>query len=281
MQRPLPITKLASGEAVPALGQGTWRMGVEPGKRKEELASIRLGIELGMTLIDTAEMYAGGEAEKIVGEAIGGNRDRIFLVSKVSPGNATRQATIAACERSLRRLKTDRIDLYLLHWRENIPVSETVDGFTALLEATKIRYWGVSNFDLDEMEELSQITGGSAVAANQVMYNLNRRGIEFALLPWCRSRRILTMAYSPLDQGRLARCARLRGLAAAHGATPAQLALAWLLRQNSIVAIPKMSRREHIRANRAAADLSLTADELSHLDLAFSAPTKRIPLEMT
>jgi diketogulonate reductase-like aldo/keto reductase len=256
-------------------------MGVEVGRRNEELTSIRLGIELGMTLIDTAEMYANGEAEKLVGEAIGGRRDRVFLVSKVSPANATRQGTIAACERSLRRLGTDRIDLYLLHWRENIPVSETVEGFTALRESGKIRYWGVSNFDIDEMEELIQLADGSAVSVNQVMYNLNRRGIEFSLLPWCRSRRILTMAYSPLDQGRLIGSSRLRRLAARHGTTPAQLAIAWLLRQNSVIAIPKMSRREHVRSNRAAADLHLSADDLSDLDLAFSAPATKILLETT
>ena len=281
MQCALPITEFASGEVVPALGQGTWKMGLEAGRRNEELASIRLGVELGMTLIDTAEMYANGEAEKLVGEAVGAGRDNVFLVTKVSPGNATRQGTIAACERSLRRLGTDRIDLYLLHWRENIPVSETVEGFTALLETGKIRYWGVSNFDLDEMEELTQFADGSAVSANQVMYNLNRRGIEFSLFPWCRSRRILTMAYSPLDQGRLTGSSRLARLAARHGATPPQLALAWLLRQNSVIAIPKMSRREHVKTNRAAADLRLSVDDLAELDLAFPAPSKKIPLETT
>jgi diketogulonate reductase-like aldo/keto reductase len=281
MQRALPVTEFAPGEVVPVLGQGTWKMGVEAGQRNEELASIRLGIELGMTLIDTAEMYADGEAEKLVGEAITGSRDKVFLVSKISPVNATRQGTVAACERSLRRLRTDRIDLYLLHWHENIPVAETVEGFTRLIETGKIRYWGVSNFDLNEMEELIQAPHGSAVSANQVMYNLSRRGIEFALLPWSRTRRIVTMAYSPLDQGRLSRSSRLRRLAAGHGTTPAQLALAWLLRQNSVVAIPKMSQQGHVITNRAAADLSLSAGDLSALDFAFPTPARKIPLEMT
>src|SRR6185369_13222451 len=198
----MPTVTLPSGETVPALGQGTWTMGDSSRRRKEEVAALRLGMDLGMTLIDTAEMYASGTAEEVVGEAIAGRRDEAFIVSKVMPGNASRRGTIAACEKSLKRLKIETIDLYLLHWPGNVPIGETVDAFTTLKRSGKIRHWGVSNFDVDEMEELVAVPGGDAVATNQVMYNLRRRGIEFDLVPWCLHRRITLMAYSPLDQGR-------------------------------------------------------------------------------
>src|SRR4051812_45913664 len=225
----IPTVRLPTGETVVALGQGTWTMGDSSGRRKEEVAALRLGVDLGMTLIDTAEMYASGGAEEVVGEAIAGRRDEVFIVSKVMPGNASRRGTIAACEKSLKRLKIEAIDLYLLHWPANVPITETVDAFTTLKRAGKIRHWGVSNFDVDEMEELIDVPGGDAVTTNQIMYNLRRRGIEFDLIPWCRQRHIPIMAYSPLDQGRLLRSREIEQIAAKHKATSAQVALAWCL----------------------------------------------------
>src|SRR5712692_3700364 len=209
----VPTTTLPSGERIAVLGQGTWAFGEDRGRRREEVAALRLGVDLGLTLIDTAEMYADGEAERVVGEAIAGRRDEVFLVSKVLPQNATRRSTIAACERSLKRLKTDRLDLYLLHWREEVPLAETLEGFRALVRAGQIRHWGVSNFDVDDMEELIRLDGGTEVATDQVFYNLKRRGIELDLIPWCRRRRIPIMAYSPLHQGKLARAQGGRGAA--------------------------------------------------------------------
>ncbi len=277
---PVPTLRLPSGERVPILGQGTWYMGEDRRSRREEAAALRLGIDLGMTLIDTAEMYASGGAEEVVAEAIEGRRDEVFLVSKVLPGNASRRRTIEACERSLRRLRTDRIDLYLLHWRGRYPLSETLEAFAELQKAGKIRYWGVSNFDTDDMEELVGIRGGAKVATNQVLYNLSRRGIEFDLLPWHRERRIPIMAYSPIEQGRILRNPTLQRVAARHGATAAQVALAWILRQGDIMVIPKASRPEHVRENRAALDLTLTAEDLAELDRAFPPPTRKVPLEV-
>jgi diketogulonate reductase-like aldo/keto reductase len=277
----MPTTKLPSGEAVPVLGQGTWTMGEDAGRRRQEIAALRLGLDLGMTLIDTAEMYADGAAETVVGEAIAGRRDRVFLVSKVLPENATRRGTIAACERSLKRLKTDRIDLYLLHWRGDTPLEQTVEAFLELVRRGKIRYWGVSNFDVGDMRELARLAGGAAVATDQVMYNLERRGIEYDLVPWCRRRRIPIMAYSPLDQGALARSAGLKPIADRHAASPAQIALAWLARKKGVIAIPKAHHQMHVRENRAALELRLNNADLAALDRIFPPPAKKRPLETT
>jgi diketogulonate reductase-like aldo/keto reductase len=271
---------LPSGEQVPALGQGTWRMGDSHSQRAEELATLRLGLDLGMTLIDTAEMYGNGRSEDLVGEAIAGRRDEVFLVSKVVPSHASRRGTIAACEQSLRHLKTDRIDLYLLHWPGSVPLQETLQGFEALLAAGKIRYWGVSNFDQAELEELTDLSGGAALATDQVLYNLSRRGIEWDLLPWLRARAIPTMAYSPVEQARLLRSAKLQDFAARHGMSAAQVALAWLLAADDIMVIPKTSHRERVRENAAALDHPLTREQLAELDRLFPPPTEPHPLEM-
>ena len=276
------MAKLPSGEPVPTLGQGTWNMGEDRRRRRAEIAALNLGLDLGMRLIDTAEMYADGGAEKIVGAAIAGRRDEVFLVSKVLPEHATRRGTIAACERSLKRLDTDRIDLYLLHWREQeVELAEVLEAFTALVRAGNIRHWGVSNFDVEDMQELLRLPGGKAVAADQVMYNLNRRGIEHDLLPWCRRRRLPVMAYSPLDEGRLVRSRDLKRIAQQLGATPSQVALAWLLRQNNVIAIPKSASEAHVRENFAALDLRLGKQDLAALDRAFARPKRKQPLATT
>lgn len=271
---------MPSGGTMPVLGQGTWRTGEDKRQRAQEVAALKLGIELGMTMIDTAEMYGSGGAEQVVGEAIAGRRDGIFLVSKVLPQNASRKGTIAACERSLRHLNTDRIDLYLLHWRGDIPLDETVAAFGALVQAGKIVRWGVSNFDMADMAELSGLPEGNACATNQVLYSLARRGIEFDLLPWSRRNHMPVMAYSPIEQGRLLGNRPLRLVADRHGATPAQVALAWVMRRDGIVAIPKASNGVHVRENYAALDLSLTAEDLAALDTAFPPPARARPLEM-
>ena len=276
----IPMIELPSGEPVPALGQGTWNMGEGRRPREEELAALRLGLDLGMTLIDTAEMYGDGDAEELVGEAIAGRRDEVFLVSKVLPSNASRDATVAACERSLRRLGTDRIDLYLLHWRGGTPLRETLEGFERLVRDGKIRHWGVSNFDVDDMEDLEALSGRARVQTNQVLYNLGRRGIEYDLLPWCRERGLSVMAYSPIEQGRLLDRRELGEIAARHDATPAQVALAWLLRREGIIAIPKAGQEAHVRQNRAALDLALTQEDLAALDRAFPPPRAKRPLEI-
>jgi diketogulonate reductase-like aldo/keto reductase len=280
MPTAIPTLKLPDGKTVVTLGQGTWGMGENAGKRKQEIAALRLGLELGMSLIDTAEMYASGVAEEIVGEAFAGRRDEVFIVSKVLPENATRSGTITACERSLKRLNTDRIDLYLLHWRGRPPLAETLEAFAALAKDGKVRAWGVSNFDPDDMQELRGLKNGGAVATNQVLYNLTRRGIEFDLIPTCRERRVPIMAYSPIEQGRLLRQRALKEIADRHRATPAQIALAWLLRQDSIIAIPKASNEAHVRENRAATDVRLTAEDHAVLDRAFPPPTGPEPLAM-
>lgn len=274
------MTTLPSGEQLPVLGQGTWGFGEHRASRKDEIDTLRFGIELGMTLIDTAEMYGDGAAEEVVGEAIEGRRDQSFIVDKVLPQNATRKGTVAACERSLRRLKTDRIDLYLLHWRGGVPLAETLAGFDDLVRAGKIRYWGVSNFDVPDMEKVAALAGGTGVATNQVLYNLSRRGIEYDLMPWSDEREIPIMAYSPLEQGRLMKDADIRRIAAAHAATPAQIALAWVLRKDGLIAIPKASTRRHVEQNRGALDIHLAADELAALDRAFPPPDRKMPLEM-
>ena len=277
----IPTVTLPSGETVPALGQGTWTMGDSGRKRKEEVTALRLGLDLGMTLIDTAEMYASGGAEEVVGEAIEGRRDSVFVVSKVMPGNASRRGTVSACEKSLKRLKTDRIDLYLLHWPGAVPIAETVEGFTQLKRAGKIRHWGVSNLDLDEMEELVSVPNGDEVATNQVMYNLKRRGIEFSLMPWCAQRRIPIMAYSPLDQGKLLRARELELIAARHHVTNAQVALAWVLQQEQVMVIPKAGSEAHVRENYGALSVQLDAKDFAALDRAFPPPAKKRPLEST
>jgi len=277
----MPTVRLPTGETVAALGQGTWAMGDSSRRRKEEVAALQLGLDLGMTLIDTAEMYASGGAEEVVGEAIAGRRDEAFIVSKVMPGNSSRRGTVAACEKSLKRLKIEAIDLYLLHWPGNVPIAETVDAFTTLKRAGKIRHWGVSNFDVDEMEELIGVPGGDAVATNQIMYNLRRRGIEFDLIPWCLQRHIPIMAYSPLDQGRLLRSRDIADIAARHKATPAQVALAWCLLQEQNMVIPKAGSEAHVRENHGALSLQLDDKDLAVLDRAFPPPARKKPLEST
>ena len=271
--------RLRSGSDIPVLGQGTWHFAEDPARREEEINSLRLGLDLGMTVIDTAEMYANGEAERLVGEAIAVRRDEVFLVSKVLPDHASRLATIASCESSLSRLCTDRIDLYLLHWRGEIPLEETLDAFEELLHSDKIRHWGVSNFDVADMEDL-MLADGTAVATDQVLYNLTRRGIEYDLLPWSHQRGIPLMAYSPIEQGRLLRHPVLKRLAAQHRATPAQIALAWVLRQDGMIAIPKSATPAHVRENRAALDLQLSRHDLADLDRAFPPPTVKRELDI-
>jgi diketogulonate reductase-like aldo/keto reductase len=280
--RAIPTTKLPSGEAMPVFGLGTWRMGESVITRKDEVAALKLGIELGVTLIDTAEMYGNGAAEEVVAEAVAGRRDEMFIVSKVLPSNASRSGTIAACERSLKRLRTDRVDLYLLHWRDSTPLEETVDAFATLVEQGKIRHWGVSNFDLDDMVDLLALSRGrgEACASNQVLYNLSRRGVEFELLPWCQTHKMPIMAYSPIEQGRMLRNTELAKVAKAVGATPAQVALAWLLQQDGVIAIPKATNAAHLRENVAALDVKLDESALAALDRAFAPPKKREPLGM-
>ena len=276
----MKMVRLPSGEQVPALGQGTWYMGEDRAARKDEVAALQLGVDLGLTLIDTAEMYAEGGAEEVVGEALAGRREQAFVVSKVYPHNATRLGVAAACERSLKRLKTDRIDLYLLHWRGPHPLAETVAGFEALQRAGKIRHWGVSNLDLDDMRELASVPGGDACATNQLLYNLSRRGIEWELLPWLRERGIPVMAYSPIEQARLLRHQGLQDLARRHGMTAAQVALAWLLGQEGVIAIPKSAKAAHVRDNAAARDITLDAAQRAELDRLFQPPTGPTALDM-
>jgi diketogulonate reductase-like aldo/keto reductase len=275
----MKTVRLPSGERIPALGQGTWSMGEKKRERAHELAALRLGFDLGITLIDTAEMYGDGNSEELVAEAIEGRRDEVFLVSKVLPENATHRGTITACEGSLRRLKTDRLDLYLLHWREKLPLAGTLSGFERLVQDGKIRYWGVSNFDVDDMEELVELSGGSEFTTNQVLYNLTRRGIEFDLMPWCRERKVPIMAYSPIEQGRLVKKAALEKIASRHGVTASQVALAWVLRHDDVIAIPKAAKPEHVQDNHLALDLRLSKQDFRELDEAFPRPTKKVPLE--
>jgi diketogulonate reductase-like aldo/keto reductase len=273
-------TELPAGDRIPVLGQGTWHMGEDRRRHADEVAALKLGIDLGMTLIDTAEMYASGGAETVVADAIEGRRGEVFIVSKVLPSNASRRGVEAACERSLERLRTDIIDLYLLHWRGSVPLAETVAAFEALKAAGKIRHWGVSNFDTDDMEELAGLAAGGAVQTNQVLYNPRQRGIEHDLIPWCRQRGIPVMAYSPVGQGGLLRDQRLTSMAGRHGVTAAQIVLAWVMRLDGVVAIPKASRPEHVRDNRAALDVALTAEDLAELDRLFPPPRRKQPLEM-
>lgn len=277
---PVPTIPLPSGAAMPVLGLGTWHMGEVRSRHRDEVAALQLGFDLGMTLVDTAELYGDGGAEEVVGEAMAGRRDQVYLVSKVLPSNASRAGTVAACERSLRRLRTDRIDLYLLHWRGPAPLAETVAAFEELVRAGKIRGWGVSNLDPADMEELWRAPGGQGVQTNQVLYNPSRRGIELDLLPWCRARRIPVMAYSPIEQGRILRRRALREVAGRHGATPAQVALAWALRGEGVCAIPKATTRAHVEENRGAVELRLSQEDLAEIDRAFPAPSEPRGLEM-
>ena len=271
---------LPCGERVPALGMGTWHMGDDPKLRREEIATLRMGIETGAALIDTAEMYGDGRAEELVGESIAGRREHVFLVSKVLPSNASSRGTVAACERSLRRLKTDRLDLFLLHWHGNIPFRETVEGFVRLQSSGKIRHFGVSNLDLAEMQAWWDTPGGRAIQTNQLLYNLSRRGIEWDLVPWLREHRVPVMAYSPIEQGRLLETKELIDFCRRHGLTPPQAALAWLLSHEDVIVIPKTSRRERLKENLAAVDQSLTPEQLSELDRIFPPPSSAQPLEM-
>ncbi|PDT84974.1 aldo/keto reductase [Sinorhizobium sp. BJ1] len=280
MHDPISSITFPDGRKVPVLGQGTWRMGEIRTKAADEIRSLQLGLDLGMTLIDTAEMYGDRGAERIVGEAVDGRRDEAFIVSKVLPSNASRSRTIAACERSLRNLGTDRIDLYLLHWRGGHPLAETVAAFEDLKKAGKILAWGVSNFDVDDMKELQSVPNGGSVAANQVLYNLARRGIEYDLLPWCRDRGVPVMAYSPLDEGRLLHDADLVHIAKAHQATPAQVALAFLKTRSGVISIPKTGSAERARENRDAMDIHLTAEDLAEIDRLFPPPRRKMRLDV-
>ena len=275
---PEHVVRLPNGTTMPTLGQGTWFMGESSSARKEEIAALQHGIDLGMTLIDTAEMYASGGAEKVTGEAIAGRRDKIFLVSKVLPGNASRKGTVAALERSLQRLKTDYLDLYLLHWRGGYPLSETFEAMEQLVDAGKIRAYGVSNFDLDDMEEAAQYDNGN-ICVNQVLYNLASRGIEWDLLPWQKKRNIPVMAYSPLYQTRLLKSSGLKRVAEKLSITPAQLALAWLLHQGT-VPIPKSSSLRRVEENRKAWDITLDQSVLDELDAIFPPPDHKMPLDV-
>lgn len=271
--------ELPEGEAIPCLGQGTWNMGERPGRRAEEIAALRAGVDLGMTLIDTAEMYGEGATEELVGEAIAGIRDQVFLLSKAYPQNASEKRLPKACDASLRRLGTDRLDLYLFHWRGNVPLAETVEAMQALQRVGKIRHWGVSNLDTDDMAELVE-AGGGACVTDQILYNLTRRGPERELLPWLVRHGMSAMAYSPVEQGRLLGDPELGDIAADLGLTPSQLALAWVLRQPSMIAIPKAGSVAHVRENREAAELTLAPDTLNRLDALFPAPRGRTALEM-
>jgi len=276
----MKFVNLNGEERIPVLGMGTWQMGERRARRDDEIRSLQRGIELGMGLIDTAEMYGEGAAERLVGQAIAGLRERVFLVSKVYPHNASRPGTIAACERSLARLSTDCIDLYLLHWRGNVPLAETVEAFEQLQRQGKIRHWGVSNLDVAEMGELYSTPGGARVATDQVLFNLSRRGIEWDLLPWCAEHAIPLMAYSPIEQAHLLSEPRLQALARQIGRSAAQLALAWVLSRGKVVAIPKAACVAHVDENFGALDCPLSDEVLRALDTIFPPPRRAGPLEM-
>ncbi len=267
-----------SGVEMPALGLGTWRMGENRATRADEVAALRLGLDLGIGLIDTAELYGDGGAEEVAGEAIKGRRDEVFIVSKVLPANASRQSTVEAAEGSLRRLGTERIDLYLLHWSGSHLLQDTLDAFAQLVDEQKILHFGVSNFDVEGMEACEALRGGPGVVANQVIYNLNRRGVEWDVLPWCREHEVAMMAYSPLDDGRLVSRPGLAAVARRHGTTAESVALAWTLRQPWVVSIPKATNPVHVKANRAAASLTLTDEDLADIDGDFPPPDGPAPL---
>ncbi len=276
----MKTVKLSSGKEIPILGQGTWRMGEKASQKTAEIDALKLGIDLGMTLIDTAEMYGEGGAERVVSEAIGGRRQEVYLVSKFYPYNASYQGVINACERSLSRLKTDYLDLYLLHWRGSIPLAETLEGLQHLKQAGKILDYGVSNFDTDDMEEAESLAGGKEIATNQVLYNLIHRGIEWDLLPWCQKRSIPIMAYSPVEQRAFVNDSRLKNIAVKHNATPTQIALSWLLHQDNVISIPKATNPQHIRENFTALDIDLTEEDIKEIDLAFKPPSHKMSLAM-
>ena len=263
-----------------ALGQGTWEMGDDPALRSEEIRILQMGLDLGMTVIDIAEMYGDGRAEILVGEAIAGRRHEVFLVSKVLPSNASRKGTIAACEGSLKRLNTDYLDLYLLHWKGGYPFSETIDAMNALMKAGKIRQWGVSNISVNDMQRIISLEGGASCATNQVLYNLMRRGIEYDLIPWCTENQMPIMAYSPIEQGRLLNHPAIQAIAARHNATVAQIALAWTIRLPGILSIPKAGSVKHVQENARALSIELTKEELAQLDRAFPPPIAKTPLEV-
>ena len=271
---------LPSGERIGALGQGTWYLGENPATRAAEIAALRTGLDLGLTVVDTAEMYGQGASEILVGEALAGRRDEVFLVDKVLPNHATAAGTIRACRQSLARLGTDRIDLYLLHWRSTVPLAETLAGFAELIDAGAIRYWGVSNFDIDDMTELVNVAGGATVSTDQILYNLTRRGPEYDLIPWLRRNRLPVMAYSPVEQGRLLHEPTLAAIARRHDATSAQIALAWVLRNDGVTTIPRSGNPEHVRENAAALDIRLTTEDLAALDGVFPPPRRPMPLEV-
>lgn len=274
---PARTVRLPSGERIPALGQGTWGLAENAGERDEELRALRLGLDLGLTLIDTAEMYADGAAEELVADAIEGRRDEVFLVTKVVPAHASRHGTIEACERSLKRLRTDRIDMYLLHWRGQLPLEVTVEAFSELRQRGEIRHWGVSNFDALDLAELLTVASGG-VETDQVLYNLSHREAEAVVLPWCRDRAIPLMAYSPVDRGALVDDDVVVAIAEKHDATPAQVALAWVLRHDDVCAIPKAAIHEHVRENARALELRLDSEDLELLDDEFPAPREPVPL---
>jgi diketogulonate reductase-like aldo/keto reductase len=282
MSNGMDAFRLPNGKPVSRLGQGAWQIGDDRVSRAAEHAALRTGLELGMNLIDTAEMYGNGRSEQLVADVISGQREHVYLVSKVLPENATRDGAVAACEQSLKRLKTDYLDLYLLHWRGSVPFEETLEAFTALRERGSIRHYGVSNFDVADLEEANALKGGTDIATNQVLYNLEHRGVEWALLPWCRERAIPLMAYSPLgsDSRRLRTHPVLKAMAARLGASTSRIALAWLLRQPDVVVIPKASSEAHVRDNHAALELEISADELEKLDRSFPPPKRPTPLAM-
>jgi diketogulonate reductase-like aldo/keto reductase len=274
--------RLPNGTPASRLGQGAWQIGEDKSKRAAEQQALRTGLDLGMNLIDTAEMYGNGRSEELVAQVVSGQRDTVYLVSKVLPQNASRDDTIAACEDSLKRLKTDYLDLYLLHWRGSVPLDETLEAFMALRDRGSIRHYGVSNFDVDDLEEARGLKGGTDIATNQVLYNLEQRGVEWALLPWARKHSLPLMAYSPLgsDSRRLRTHPVLKAMAARLGASPSRIALAWLLRQPDVVVIPKASSDAHVRDNHAALTLELSAEDLEILDRSFPPPKRGTPLAM-
>jgi diketogulonate reductase-like aldo/keto reductase len=274
-------TTLPSGESIPVLGQGTWHLGEHRERRSQEIAALQLGIDMGMTLIDTAEMYGDGAAEQLVADAVADRREQVFIVTKVLPRNATdKKRLVSACERSLRRLRVDCIDLYLLHWRDREDLAEVVATFGELADAGKIRYWGVSNFDVRDLQQLERIPGGEAVGTDQVLYNISRRGIEYDLLARCRNRGLTVMAYSPIEQGRILVHSAVQRIATRHHATPAQIALAWVVRQDGVVAIPGSSSTDHVRENCGAVGITLSRRDLEEIDSAFPPPKEPQSLEM-
>ncbi len=272
--------QLRSGREIPILGQGTWRMGEKASQKQAEIDALKLGLDLGLSVIDTAEMYGDGGAEKIVAEAIAPRRTEVYLVSKFYPHNASYKELIAACDRSLSRLKTDYLDLYLLHWRGSVPLSETLLGLQHLKQTGKILDYGVSNFDTDDLQEAESLPGGKEIVANQVLYNLLRRGIEWDLLPWCKQRQLAIMAYSPVEQRAFVNDSKLKDIATQHNATPTQIALSWLLHQDNVLSIPKATNPAHVKENCAALDIQLTEQELRKLDLAFKPPVRKVSLAM-